>query len=350
MGNDPKKVFNDIDEIKKSSIIKLHINISYSGIENNPNIFLNNDNDVNLLYYCFFIQIQNEFLDEDEGIKLEYGKFKYNENKKLYYVYGKDGGLKMEIIKNSEFEKIGNTIYIISFDIDNDKVSSKYTIDDLINNLKEKGSWKKGDFNALEHNSYHFAKELANILKPKNSYIKVKKDTYLIHGKSQDEVNILMKLLKIDNEPLFDNEKEELIYLRKKSNELKNGIEKIKKINDELNSKIKESEKINNLLVNDVLKSKELEIYELKSKYPFDLFKDNKLISVIFSFSDENIHRAIVCKNTDIFENILNSFYSMYPEYNKGDKICTVKGRKVYNDKTLEENNIQDSDIIIIEK
>ena len=98
------------------------------------------------------------------------------------------------------------------------------------------------------------------------------------------------------------------------------------------------------------LKIKDNYIQELKSKNPFNLNKDEKLMPIIFWSVDQKIHYAFICKNTDRFNKIENMLYDIYPEYQEDENFFTVRGKKIIKSKTIEQNNIQYSDIIILNK
>ena len=90
------------------------------------------------------------------------------------------------------------------------------------------------------------------------------------------------------------------------------------------------------------------ELKEKLSRYPFELLKGEKIISVIFTTEDQKIHYSIICKNTDKFINLEEKLYNDYPEYFKKD-CCffLVNGNLINKSQTLDENKIQNSDIII---
>ena len=118
----------------------------------------------------------------------------------------------------------------------------------------------------------------------------------------------------------------------------------------------KEMEKLKNELTNtsyNIIKDK-FQIYEKKMKLNINELKLNiplpkeQLISIIFTSFDENIHYSIICKKTDSFSKIESLFYEKYPEYKTYQKIFISKGIKVDVSKNLEENNIKNSDIIVL--
>ncbi len=111
-----------------------------------------------------------------------------------------------------------------------------------------------------------------------------------------------------------------------------------------------------------ILKYKNLEeknknnnqLEELKAKlarYPFELLPGEKMMSIIFSSLKLDVHYSVICKNTDKFVNVEMKLYNDYPEYNEGeDNFFTVNGRKILKYKTLEENDIKNSDVILLNK
>ena len=69
---------------------------------------------------------------------------------------------------------------------------------------------------------------------------------------------------------------------------------------------------------------------------------------IIFQSINESIHYAFICKNTDRFINIENMLYDKYPEYLGSYNQFTVNGIKINKSKTMEQNKIKYSDIIIL--
>ena len=96
-------------------------------------------------------------------------------------------------------------------------------------------------------------------------------------------------------------------------------------------------------------KDKEIEELKLKiSRFPFELNEGEKLISVIFTTIDETIYHSIICKNTDKFSKVEDKFYEYFHEYSKSQNIFRVNGMEVNKYKSLGENKIVNSDIIIL--
>ena len=143
-------------------------------------------------------------------------------------------------------------------------------------------------------------------------------------------------------------------------NELKkeiNNKNKLIDLNDLLKQQIKDlidSQKQKEILINSN-NNKIVQLYqkidELKdelSRYPLELSKGEKLISVIFTSSDKMILYSAICKNTEKFIKLEEKLYNNYPEYSKSDNYFMVNGNIINKFNTLDENKIKDGDIIII--
>ena len=105
----------------------------------------------------------------------------------------------------------------------------------------------------------------------------------------------------------------------------------------------------NDLLQSIIKKDKIIEDLRLKlSRFPFELSEGEKLISIIFTSTDQKIHYSIICKNTDIFYNLELKLYQKYTELSEVENYFTVNGRRVNKTKNLEFNKIKDNDVIIL--
>ena len=148
------------------------------------------------------------------------------------------------------------------------------------------------------------------------------------------------------------------IKSKEKSNENQNininMINKEKNLINELNEKLKN---LNNSLNRSINKDKINELYEeirikdkIISSFPVKLSEGEKLLSVIFVSVDQKIHYSTICKNTDKFSKIENLLYDAYPEYIETENNFFVNGNKVNKYKSLENNKIKNSDIIMLKK
>ena len=101
--------------------------------------------------------------------------------------------------------------------------------------------------------------------------------------------------------------------------------------------------------MNKIIKlSEQIEVF--KSIIPFEVSIGDKLMSVIFISSDENIHYSIICKNNDNFSRLEKVLYDEYPEYKETENYFIVNGKKINRFKTLEENNIKNNSVITLQQ
>ena len=155
--------------------------------------------------------------------------------------------------------------------------------------------------------------------------------------------------------------KNELNKYEKELNELKNKLKKIKIIIEEKEKKInnekikiielKKSLLYNNSNINKIKESiniiKRNINNDIKLNIPIEIKSGEKMMSVIFISTDQNIHYSVICKNTDSFLSIEKLFYDKYPEYKNTKNDFFVNGKKVYRTLNLDKNKINNSDIII---
>ncbi len=163
-------------------------------------------------------------------------------------------------------------------------------------------------------------------------------------------------------EQLLNEERTKNIELNKNINNLNSLLLEEKNKNNELNEKIKKleeniKENFSSEIINElhkVIDNNKNQIDKLKEKlerYPFELLPGEKMISIIFSSLKKDVHYSVICKNTDKFVNVELKLYNDYPEYNDGeDNFFTVNGKKILKYKTLEENGIKNSDVILLNK
>ena len=93
---------------------------------------------------------------------------------------------------------------------------------------------------------------------------------------------------------------------------------------------------------------KDQKLNQLKYNIPLLSKKEEKLISLIFISFDENIHHSIICNNSDQFSKIESLIYDKYPEYKKLNINFIINGKEIDKYKSLEENDIKNSDIITL--
>jgi hypothetical protein len=170
-------------------------------------------------------------------------------------------------------------------------------------------------------------------------------EKHLLNKELEDEKNKNKILIEKINqlEINLKDEKNKNINLSKKLKELNNKLEIMNKNNQKL---LKNKENFDNMIY-----EKEKEIQELKerlSRFPFELNKGEKLMSLVIISIDQKIHCSIICKNSDKFNQIENKLYEEYPEYSNFDNIFIVNGNKIIKSKSLDENKIRHNNIIIL--
>lgn len=125
------------------------------------------------------------------------------------------------------------------------------------------------------------------------------------------------------------------------NNKDENIIENNNIIEDEIS--ILKEENIN-------LKQENKKMQEIISRYPFKLLKNEFMLTLIIMTKDEKAIFSLICKNTDKFIKIQEKFYKKYPEYLGNKGTFKINNHLIQNNKTLDESNIKDNDIIIFEE
>ena len=76
--------------------------------------------------------------------------------------------------------------------------------------------------------------------------------------------------------------------------------------------------------------------------------ENGKIISVLFMTqgNQDIINYSMVCRTTDLFSSLEERLYQDFPNYRNVNKIFMVRANRIFRDKTLEENNIRNNDII----
>ena len=135
------------------------------------------------------------------------------------------------------------------------------------------------------------------------------------------------------------------VQLREEKNKNKELYEKNKefeKIKDNSGNKDSMVNLMNKLIL------KEEEIQEMKTRYPFELLKGEKLMSLIFISNNQEIHYSIICKDSDKFTVVENLLYDEYPKYRESENFFLSDGKKINKYKTLKENNLKNGSIVLL--
>ena len=92
------------------------------------------------------------------------------------------------------------------------------------------------------------------------------------------------------------------------------------------------------------------DLNEKLKRYPVILEENEKLISIIFTTSEQKKYYSIICKNTDDINKIESELYKEFPDYIKSDNYFSFKGQKINKFQTFEMNHINNGDLIVINK
>ena len=161
----------------------------------------------------------------------------------------------------------------------------------------------------------------------------------ILNKYEEENKNLKNNLIKFENQiKILENENKNLEKILSEE-KAKQSQKDILNINNSKDRIIDLMEQIN---------IKDKEIKEIKSNIPYKLKKGEKLMTIIFLSKDETIHYSLICKNTDKFSRIEEKLYDIFPEYQEMENHFMVNGKKINKYKTLDENNIKFSDIILI--
>ena len=207
-----------------------------------------------------------------------------------------------------------------------------------VNDESERGNLIK---ELLEENEGKDFQEISNNINGEkvNKNIKINSQYNEIEIKEDKKYNELLNQL---NEEKNKN--------KKLSEQLSNKQKKVRELSDKIKlyeCKIKAYEKIVN--------SYNLEINNLDNDNDNDNNNEikyvkpgEKILAIFFTSNQQDIHRPISCKNTDIFVKIEEQIYNEYPKYKDYNTYLTVNGNVIKRFKTLNENGIKDGNTIIV--
>ena len=115
---------------------------------------------------------------------------------------------------------------------------------------------------------------------------------------------------------------------------------------ENLNKLIKELSDKNPKINNIVKLENENELFRKYNK----LSEGDKLITINFISSDKEIDYSLIVKNSEIFSKVENMLYFRYPKYIESNNYFLLGGNKINRNKTVEQNNITDNDVITLKK
>ena len=151
---------------------------------------------------------------------------------------------------------------------------------------------------------------------------------------------------------IMNQKKKKKKILEERLNELNNKIIEYKQIIEKNQDDIKiYQDNSYKSIINKILeKDNENKILQAKLKrYPFELNEGEEILCINFCSRDKKIQNySAICKNTDKFNIIENKLYKDYPEFYETENHFICKGNKINKNKSLEENNIHNNDVIIM--
>ena len=139
----------------------------------------------------------------------------------------------------------------------------------------------------------------------------------------------------------------------------KNNLSKEKMNINKKNEKLKKDKKQNNnqgeqnfINQNEIIElHKKIDnLNEKLKRYPKILEQNEKLISIIFSSSDQTMHYSMICKNTDTISYLEKQLYKEFPSFSKSKNFFLCKGTVIDKHKTLDSYKIKNGDILILNK
>ena len=220
--------------------------------------------------------------------------------------------------------------------------------------INSKNNTTINNANFFTHTSNTNNHKIYNKIKQKkNNVIDFKSNDKDININNKNEINKLkdeISELKRRLTELEKSLKEKDNIIKNLKNERKEKLNKNKKLNIENNNINKKLSQMNSESKEQIDKKEKI-IKECKlkiSQFSFEFSPEEKIMSIIFISSDENIITSIICRNTDNFKFIENKFYEIYSEYKDIDNIFILNGKKINKNKSLEENKIKNNDIIEI--
>ena len=188
----------------------------------------------------------------------------------------------------------------------------------------------------------NFNLNLGTFLKiPITQFINSNKDYIYQKGLASNNYSINKNICSINNNNYNNNSISSNIN-QNDLEKIKVLEEKLKEVNDILHDRINKANSIININQKTID-----ELKEKLSRFPFDILKGEKLMSIIVISSDKKIHRAIICKNTELFCDLERKIYQKNDKIDIGNYF-TLNGKKIDETKSLDDNNIKDNDIIVL--
>lgn len=235
----------------------------------------------------------------------------------------------------------------MQFEYKSDNYENNYHQNE-IDSLKNKIGLLNKDLYSLDNQNKELTKKYLYLEEENKNYIIQIEQLNIENEDLKEQVKYLNNNnIQEENESIKDlvnsiqTKEKELAEKNKEISELKLKLQNLESINKGKIIELKEKLE---------LKEKEVkEVKEIISRYPFKLNRGEHLMSVVFSSHDKTIIHSFLCKNTEQFKKLEKLLYKEYPQYfeDKSKNYFMVHGVRINEDKTLKENGIHNSDIII---
>ena len=277
-------------------------------------------------FYCTKCGKNTSFCHMPKGWKIDH----YSRGNNLEWKY-KDGKWSLKNLYNGwcDFRKFSNDFFENNIFFCDNCYEEKPSFTDFIkgypaiilDNLVDKINELEKEILKIKLNEKE--NEIKNLKNENNYIIQIKKYENEIQILKNDNSNLINKIIKLLENNLNNNTNNKNVP----SNDIK------------IIPSTEESKTEDN---------KRNDLKEINLRYAFDLKKGEFLMPVIFQSADSKIQYAIICKNTDRFNMIENILYEKYPEYIEYENYFICNGIKINKYKTMEQNNIKYSDIIVL--
>ena len=248
----------------------------------------------------------NKFNSNNNAINnIDNGRSNRFNNEKIYQI-------KPDININSSINQGYNNKISDKLNNSSDNFNNITQLKNQISILKEENSKLIKEMNIMKNNNINYMKEINDYKTKLNQYI--------------NQINYLNNIIK---------------DLSNKNKELEN---KLKEIDSKYKYNI--SSNVNNSILDLI---NHIEIF--KKKLGFDLNKDDNLMIVTFTSTDQQIiNHSFICKNNLQFNLLENMIYNAYPRLreNSNSNFFLFRGKPVNRFKTLDENGIKNLDVITL--
>ena len=111
---------------------------------------------------------------------------------------------------------------------------------------------------------------------------------------------------------------------------------------------IRQKRNNNNIELNEDKRTRELKLISNENIYDKKLVDINQIIIIQFISTDSKINRGIKCLPSDIFVEVEEKLYKIYPEYRETNNCFIANGRAILRFKTIAGNNLKDGDTVML--